>query len=371
MKFALVGISLLALAGGGRAQTAQIVYGPAPGQCGLQCNIDCFSNAFGGGPVNVGDFSYTKFSQSSSQQSWVEVSMAGSLSATRIQQATVVTAAGDARGSASLSLPTPFQVTRKSIFEMKTANPPEIGVSRIWLVAQGGNPFSSVSPAAAQRCCWGPGQWGVIIGSSEDVPPGARVGVARGVIEAGGYALGADSLISSGCGGPPTNSGGSTSSFELIGTCAWAIEHPVSRTVCPGGTAQFTFSVGGTAVYRWRRDGVPLTNSPGHVVGADEATLTVIGVQPGDIGAYDCVVADGLGHLCPQVQSAEAALSFPTADFNGDGDLGTDADIEAFFACLAGSCCPGCGSADFNGDGDLGTDGDIEAFYRVLGGGSC
>jgi hypothetical protein len=62
-----------------------------------------------------------------------------------------------------------------------------------------------------------------------------------------------------------------------------------------------------------------------------------------------------------------------TADFDGDGDTGTDADIEAFFACLAGSCCPTCfaGGADFNGDGDTGTDADIEAFFRVLAGGSC
>jgi alpha-tubulin suppressor-like RCC1 family protein len=62
-----------------------------------------------------------------------------------------------------------------------------------------------------------------------------------------------------------------------------------------------------------------------------------------------------------------------SADFNCDGDLGTDADIEAFFACLAGSCpaAPCAGSADFNGDGDLGTDSDIEAFFRVLGGGTC
>ena len=28
-----------------------------------------------------------------------------------------------------------------------------------------------------------------------------------------------------------------------------------------------------------------------------------------------------------------------SADFDGDGDVGTDADIEAFFACLAGNCC--------------------------------
>ena len=36
------------------------------------------------------------------------------------------------------------------------------------------------------------------------------------------------------------------------------------------------------------------------------------------------------------------------ADFNGDGDFGTDQYIEAFFACLAGQCCSTCGTADFN-----------------------
>ena len=66
-------------------------------------------------------------------------------------------------------------------------------------------------------------------------------------------------------------------------------------------------------------------------------------------------------------------LEFPcnTADFDYDGDLGTDADIEAFFACLGGNCCVTCGTADFNGDGDIGTDADIESFFRVLAGGSC
>jgi hypothetical protein len=60
-------------------------------------------------------------------------------------------------------------------------------------------------------------------------------------------------------------------------------------------------------------------------------------------------------------------------DFNGDGDFGTDQDIEAFFACLGGNCCATCfcQGSDFNGDGDFGTDADIEAFFRVLGGGNC
>jgi hypothetical protein len=62
-----------------------------------------------------------------------------------------------------------------------------------------------------------------------------------------------------------------------------------------------------------------------------------------------------------------------SADFNCDGDVGTDADIEAFFACLAGNCpsAPCANSADFNADGDVGTDADIEAFFRVLAGGTC
>jgi uncharacterized membrane protein len=56
-------------------------------------------------------------------------------------------------------------------------------------------------------------------------------------------------------------------------------------------------------------------------------------------------------------------------DFNGDGDASTDADIEAFFACLAGSCCPTCWlGTDINQDGDFATDADIEAFFSFLAG---
>jgi hypothetical protein len=58
-------------------------------------------------------------------------------------------------------------------------------------------------------------------------------------------------------------------------------------------------------------------------------------------------------------------------DFNHDGDSGTDQDIEAFFACIAGSCCATCGSPDYNADGDAGTDADIESFFSVLAGGNC
>jgi hypothetical protein len=62
-----------------------------------------------------------------------------------------------------------------------------------------------------------------------------------------------------------------------------------------------------------------------------------------------------------------------SADFNCDGAVATDADIESFFDCLSGNCPPPpCTStADFNGDGAVATDADIEAFFRVLAGGAC
>jgi hypothetical protein len=69
----------------------------------------------------------------------------------------------------------------------------------------------------------------------------------------------------------------------------------------------------------------------------------------------------------------QAGPTCGSADFDCDGDSGTDFDIEAFFRCLAGTCpAPPCMSnADFNGDGDSATDADIEAFFRVLAGGTC
>jgi hypothetical protein len=57
------------------------------------------------------------------------------------------------------------------------------------------------------------------------------------------------------------------------------------------------------------------------------------------------------------------------SDFDGNGEIGTDADIEALFRCLAGNCCASCLTADVNFDGDTGTDQDIEAFFAALGGG--
>jgi hypothetical protein len=79
------------------------------------------------------------------------------------------------------------------------------------------------------------------------------------------------------------------------------------------------------------------------------------------------------GHAIP---AGAVELQIPvcdSVDFDCDGDTGTDADIEAFFRCLAGDCpaAPCTNDADFDNDGEAGTDADIAWFFSVLGGGPC
>jgi len=171
-----------------------------------------------------------------------------------------------------------------------------------------------------------------------------------------------------------TNSCGSTTTSAeaaLIVTCGLpAIESPPANIeVTPCQTA--TFSVQATShypeSYRWRRNGVNLNNNT-RISGVTTDTLTISPVGYFLGGNYDVVVTN----QCGSVTSAVAQLILlDPADFDGDGDSGTDLDIEAFFTCLGGDCCPSCGLPDFDGDGDSGTDLDIETFFRVLGGGSC
>ena len=108
--------------------------------------------------------------------------------------------------------------------------------------------------------------------------------------------------------------------------------------------------------------------------GVATTTLTISPATAGLAGDYSCVVTN----TCGNQPSNAASLTIEqtgcgTSDFDGDGDFGTDSDIEAFFSCLGGNCCAACypGGGDFNADGDVGTDSDIESFFRVLGGGAC
>jgi hypothetical protein len=153
----------------------------------------------------------------------------------------------------------------------------------------------------------------------------------------------------------------------------FVVQQPLSAgTMCAAREASFHCqgSDGYALSYQWRHNGAPITlgvATSGTVFTSDGPTLDIANAHGVDTGTYDCVISDA----CGGVTTIAAPLRVNSADFNGDGALGTDADIEAFFACIAGSCCAACGSADFNADGGVGTDADIESFFRVLGGGPC
>ena len=121
--------------------------------------------------------------------------------------------------------------------------------------------------------------------------------------------------------------------------------------------------------YVWRRNGQIIRQ----LTSAGRADAIPAGVlAPGS--TITCTVTPNDGHVDGPIATISGSISAcGSADFNCDGDIGTDADIEAFFACLAGHCPqPPCNSsADFNGDGDTGTDADIESFFRVLAGSPC
>jgi hypothetical protein len=119
----------------------------------------------------------------------------------------------------------------------------------------------------------------------------------------------------------------------------------------------------------WLNDGPTAYGST--ISGAATPMLQISNLREPDLGPYQCSLLYGTCEFERTPWVDLGLLGTCTADFNHDGDYGTDADIEAFFACLGGNCCQTCGTADFNGDGDVGTDADINAFFRVLGGGGC
>jgi hypothetical protein len=166
----------------------------------------------------------------------------------------------------------------------------------------------------------------------------------------------------------------SDESWELTlgGTLPQFSRQPSSVQANPGDLVSFQSQASNATAWQWKRDGFPVLNG-GRIAGANAALLTISGVTGADWGSYRAEATNTCGTTSSDPATLNQASRCGAADFNCDGDVGTDADIETFFACLAGTC-PGGGcssSADFNGDGDVGTDADIEAFFRVLAGGSC
>jgi cytochrome c peroxidase len=151
---------------------------------------------------------------------------------------------------------------------------------------------------------------------------------------------------------------------RLYASLAAPIAGVISQDILVGTTSTGTTTgLSGVATMHW-----PL--SPGVVTAGQVYFLQWVIDDPAALNGQALSRVARLPIFCG-AQGCPAPCG--TSDFNGDGDFGTDQDIEAFFACLGGNCCPSCYTlgSDFNGDGDFGTDQDIEAFFRVLGGGNC
>ncbi len=184
--------------------------------------------------------------------------------------------------------------------------------------------------------------------------------------DAGNYSV----TVNSPCG--PVNS---QSAWLGVVTCPVIVGQPAPFTsVQEGSPLTLTVNAGGSLPrqYRWRLNGDEVEND-GVVTGASTNVLQIAAAGRQHAGVYDVVVTNPCGEVVSNAATVEVIPSCGSSDFDGDGDAGTDADIEAFFACLSGECCETCFAygADFNMDGDVGTDADIEAFFRVLAGGGC
>jgi Immunoglobulin domain len=214
---------------------------------------------------------------------------------------------------------------------------------------------------------------GTIVGSSTLQLQIVGVGVA----DTGSY----DVIASNTC-GTLSSSAATLTVNPLPGITA----QPLDAFACTPGSASMTVATDDpNAFFAWQVEDpansgayAPISDGPNFAHGINfdadgsfTGTLTLSNLTT----TGELRIQAAPGNDCGQTLSNPALLTIGqctcTADFNNDGDTGTDADIQAFFACLAGNCCATCGSADFNGDGDTGTDADIESFFRVLSGGTC
>jgi gliding motility-associated-like protein len=77
--------------------------------------------------------------------------------------------------------------------------------------------------------------------------------------------------------------------------------HPSGATLCEGDNIQFMVSAIGVEplIYQWKKNNV-------NIAGANNSTLTINGIVPGDAGAYTCLVS---GASCGQATSNPASLT--------------------------------------------------------------
>jgi hypothetical protein len=121
--------------------------------------------------------------------------------------------------------------------------------------------------------------------------------------------------------------------------CAWVLEQPQSRFVCPGSPVTLQFNAGavGTVSFQWLRNGEVIPGATGN-------RLIFASTTPANTGSYRCE----LTAACGTVRSTEAMLVVCRPDINCSGSLD-------FFDYLDFVDCYGRNEscADYNGDGQI------------------
>jgi hypothetical protein len=150
----------------------------------------------------------------------------------------------------------------------------------------------------------------------------------------------------------------STAAALSVGVPLGITSQPHDASACASDSASFSITSPDAGSYQWQAldssgwidlaDGAnDIDGGKCSVSGASTATLTIGAAQQQPGGSPTLVpmtVRCVLTAACATATSGPASLS------------------------ITGPCC---GSPDFNGDGDSGTDSDIEDFFRVLSGGPC
>lgn len=96
----------------------------------------------------------------------------------------------------------------------------------------------------------------------------------------------------------------------------------------------------------WRRDGVPVTDDPGHIAGAGTTRPTITLPRPSDAGVYSCVATND----CGSVTLGGIMVSYCPYEFDCSGQYSVN-DLFAFLAAFFG----GDPRADTDGNGAIST----------------
>lgn len=133
-----------------------------------------------------------------------------------------------------------------------------------------------------------------------------------------------------------------TSSFEIV-------QQPAGMTIMQGHDATFQVVANGAASYRWRRDGIPLSDG-GRFSGTTTATLVITGALVEDAGVYDVDITAACQATLNSRPAVLGVLILADSDADGTPDLYDLCPADPY-KTNPGACGCDVADADANSDG--------------------